>query len=174
MKRPHENCYWVIEGRFLAGEYPGSHDSKAAQEKIAKHLEVGISYFLDLTEPGELEPYESLLHSQTGLYNTVSSYHRLPIREASVPQNQEDMTALLDTIDEVLAEGHTLYLHCWGGVGRTGTVVGCYLVRQGMTGDEALQQIAVWWQDMAKAYRVPGSPETAQQKAYVRAWRRGS
>ena len=31
-----------------------------------------------------------------------------------------------------------MYLHCWGGVGRTGTVVGCWLVRHGRTGDEAL------------------------------------
>jgi hypothetical protein len=145
-----------------------------AQEKIAKYLEAGISSFLDLTEPGELEPYESLLHSQAGPFDTVTFYYRRPIRDLSVPQNQEEMIAILDIIDEVLAEGHTLYLHCWGGVGRTGTVVGCYLVRQGMTGDEALQQIAVWWPDMAKAYRAPDSPETRQQKAYVRAWSIGS
>ncbi len=34
-----------------------------------------------------------------------------------------------------------MYLHCFDGIGRTGTVVGCYLVRQGMTGNEALEQI---------------------------------
>ena len=28
-------------------------------------------------------------------------------------------------------DGRKVYVHCWGGVGRTGTVVGCYLVRQG-------------------------------------------
>ena len=35
-----------------------------------------------------------------------------------------------------------VYVHCWGGIGRTGTVVGCWLVRHGMTGDEALAEFA--------------------------------
>jgi hypothetical protein len=174
MKRPHENCYWVIEGQFLAGEYPGSRDGEVAQDKIAKHLEVGLSYFLDLTEPGELEPYQTLLRSQTVPYNNEALYRRFPIHDASVPQNPTEMIALLDIIDEALADGHTLYLHCWGGVGRTGTVVGCHLVRHGLTGEEALHQISIWWRDMAKSSRVPRSPETSEQEAFIRGWRRGA
>ena len=39
------------------------------------------------------------------------------------------MLAVLDAIDIALCEGHGVYIHCWGGVGRTGTVVGCWLKR---------------------------------------------
>jgi len=39
-------------------------------------------------------------------------------------------------------DGHTVYVHCQGGMGRTGTVVGCYLVRHGMGGEDALEEIA--------------------------------
>ena len=49
-------------------------------------------------------------------------------------------------------------------------MVGCWLVRHDMTGDEALAQIAQWWQGMEKARRHPRSPQTAQQWAYVRNW----
>ena len=76
----------------------------------------------------------------------------------------------LDAIDEALDAGRNVYVHCWGGIGRTGTVVGCWLVRHGMTGDEALAEIAERWRGMEKRYRHPRSPQTAQQRAYVRNW----
>ena len=73
-------------------------------------------------------------------------------------------------IDKALDDGKNVYVHCWGGIGRTGTVVGCWLVRRGMTGDEVLAQIAERWQGMEKRYRHPRSPQTPQQRRYVRSW----
>lgn len=167
MERPHGNCYWVVPEKFLAGEYPGTKDGSEAQAKIERHLAAGITTFIDLTEPGELEAYEPLLQGR-------AIYHRFPIEDLSIPESHEEMVEILDTIDQALADGHTIYLHCWGGVGRTGTVVGCYLVRHGLEGREALDQIAAWWQGVAKAYRIPDSPETWEQKAYIRAWQIGA
>ncbi len=46
------------------------------------------------------------------------------------------MVAALDTIDRLLDEGRTVYVHCWGGIGRTGTVVGSWLVRHQVTAPE--------------------------------------
>ena len=48
-----------------------------------------------------------------------------------------------------------VYVHCWGGIGRTGTTVGCWFVRHGRTGDQALAEIAERWQWMEKAIRFP-------------------
>ena len=81
------------------------------------------------------------------------------------------MVKILDTIDEALAEGHTVYVHCWGGIGRTGTVVGCHLVRHGKQGEEALEEIARWWQTIEKRPRHPRSPETEAQVDYILNWR---
>ena len=97
-------------------------------------------------------------------------HERRPIVDVSVPRSPQETAGILDAIDRALDDGSTLYLHCWGGVGRTGTVVGCWLVRHGMTGDEALLQIAEWWRRMEKAYRKPRSPATRQQRDYVRNW----
>lgn len=80
------------------------------------------------------------------------------------------MVGILDAIDAALGEAKTVYVHCWGGVGRTGTVVGCWLVRRGRTGEEALTQVAEWWRSVDKAYRRPESPETPEQCKYVRNW----
>jgi protein-tyrosine phosphatase len=73
------------------------------------------------------------------------------------------MRAILDTIDAEMAAGRTVYVHCWGGIGRTGTVIGCWLVRHGTPAEEALNEI--------EARRgEPGSPETAAQWAFVLNW----
>lgn len=40
-----------------------------------------------------------------------------------------DMVAILDSIDAHISHAKPVYVLCWGGRGRTGTVVGCYLVR---------------------------------------------
>ena len=87
----------------------------------------------------------------------------------SVP-SVEAMTSILDAIDGAMEAGRTVYVHCWGGIGRTGTVVGCWLVRRGDTGDEALDQIAEWWKHVEKSWRVPRSPQTHEQHEYVRRW----
>ena len=80
------------------------------------------------------------------------------------------MVQILDTIDTVLAANTNLYVHCWGGIGRTGTVIGCHLVRHGSEGEAALRQIATWWQTVEKSVRNPRSPETDAQVAMIREW----
>jgi protein-tyrosine phosphatase len=96
-----------------------------------------------------------------------ASAHAHP--DLSVPPLAE-MVNILNTIDSAIVSGRTVYLHCWGGVGRTGTVVGCYLARHGQRGQSALDELTRLWKVMQKAtWRV--SPETDEQKEFVRNWR---
>jgi len=127
---------WVVPGRLAAGPYP---------RDLPELHAAGIDAFLDLTEAGELPAYpvEEVEH------------RRAPIRDFGTPSVAE-MEAILGVLDELLAGGRTVYLHCRGGIGRTGTVLGCYLVRQGQTAEEALASI--------------DGPETDEQRAFVRAW----
>jgi protein-tyrosine phosphatase len=61
----------------------------------------------------------------------------------------------------------------WGGIGRTGTVVGCWLAEQGVAqGEEAIEKIAelrATWDDPT-IYR--DSPETETQRNIVRSWKK--
>ena len=140
--QPHGNCYWVRPGHLLAGEYPGDRNAAVAQRRLRTHLDCGVMFFLDLTETGELVPYESDLPALTAARGLAVEYRRWPVVDLSVPRCQQEMVASLDTIDAALASGHCVYVHCWGGVGRTGTVIGCHLVRHGQTGEEALRTLA--------------------------------
>ena len=78
---------------------------------------------------------------QAKLRDIEVQYNRFAIIDRSIPMG-EMMTTILDAIDKALIEGRNVYLHCWGGIGRTGTTVGCYLVRRGLTGKQALAQLA--------------------------------
>jgi protein-tyrosine phosphatase len=169
---PFENSYHVDGGRLIAGEYPGAHpyESEAARTKLRALLDAGVRTFIDLTEPHELEPYAELLSEEATALDVKPRHVRLPILDVSTPRTPAVMHEILDTIDAALATGNGVYVHCWGGVGRTGTVIGCYLVRSGMTGADALARVNELFGSMEKSQRRPRSPETDEQEAYVLAW----
>lgn len=154
--------------RILAGEYPGSDDPEDARLRLRWLLEAGVSTFIDLTVKGELEPYSQFLAEEAARFDTVPEYQRRPIRDASA-STVESITEILDTIDGSVEAGNVVYLHCAAGIGRTGLVVGCYLVRHGASGEEALEEIA-----RLRQRNILGdtmiSPETAEQRNMVREW----
>ena len=172
--RSISNSYWIIPGRFLAGEYPGAKDEEEARAKIRRFLQAGVTRFIDLTHPGEsnLRPYAGMLAEEAqrlegGRPGKTVSHTRLPIDDMSTPSLAE-MGRIQAVIQKALRDGETIYLHCWGGRGRTGTVVGCYLVEQGIPGEQALEQVRTWRQVTDKAH-LP-SPETYAQQAMVLNW----
>ncbi len=174
--RPIPNSYWVTPRRFAAGEYPAEVEPRAAAKKLRALLESGINHFIDLTESGEttdqgkLVPYLEIADEEARKLGQSVTWARYPIVDTTVPHSPECMAEILNAIDSALNDGKTVYVHCWGGVGRTGTVVGCWLVRQGHTGQEALDRIASDWQGVEKFYRQPRSPNRQCQREYVRQW----
>ena len=172
-QRPFPNSYWVTDA-LLAGEYPGAPDPALAEAKVIKLLSCGISSVIDLTEPWDgpgdgLLPYHPFLPDHTTTGKPIT-YCRRPIPDVSVPRSRQDMITILDSIDHATANGHVVYVHCWGGIGRTGTVIGCYLVRHGMTGEEALANVHQLWHTTEKSLSRPFSPETSAQQHWVRTW----
>ena len=167
--RPIPESYWIKPGRFLAGEYPAAPYVGRARKRLSRMLEAGINTFIDLTLPNELPPYLPLLLEQAELRGIEVQHKRFPILDHNIP-TRGMMIAALDAIDSALAEGRNIYVHCWGGIGRTGTTVGCYLVRHGLTGEQAIARLAEWWEDVPKSIYFPRSPETDRQVAYVLNW----
>jgi hypothetical protein len=169
MNRPIPESYWVEPDRLLAGEYPAQFEGQLTRRRIDALIEAGFNTFIDLTRPHELFAYKPILLAQAKLYEVEVRHHRFPIGDFGLPTPQQ-MKSILDLIDESLQAGRKIYLHCWGGIGRTGTTVGCYLVRRGHTGEEALRQLAEWWRTVPKSYLHPHSPETPEQAEFIRAW----
>ena len=166
-RKPDPNTYWVVPGKLLAGEYPGAPDSEEARQRLRRFLDIGVRHFIDLTEAGELEPYADLLMEEADVETT---YERIPIRDVSVPEEPKTVAEIIATIDRGITEGGITYVHCWGGVGRTGLAVACWLQERGRTPDEALAELADQWRSCAKSLRKPDSPETAEQVRWVKEW----
>lgn len=173
MIRPHDNCYWVVPQQLMAGEYPAASLPDQSWQKLAALACAGIRHFIDLTQRYDpLTPYQSMLADVARATHTELSYDRFGIMDLGVPDSPELTNAILDRIDALIAQRKATYVHCWGGVGRTGTVIGCWLVRHGKSWEEALETIARHWETMAKRSRYPRSPETERQMHYVRQWLR--
>jgi len=164
--RPIKNCYTVVPGKLLAGEYPGAKERHVAIARIRAFLEAGVSVFIDLTTDADrLEPYSDLLES--------ASCHRFPIRDYSTPDSPAQTTAILDAIDEHIRAGRLVYVHCRGGIGRTGLIVGCWLARHGESGPAALGRLRELWKENPKSAYCD-SPETREQERYIMQWDEGA
>ena len=158
------DSYW-IEERLAAGEYPGSQTRGEAEAKAKLFRAAGITLFVDLTDPSDrLEPY--INHVAWGRCMAH------PIIDNDVP-TVDEMRGALDTIDAALAAGETVYVHCWGGIGRTGTVIGCWLVRHGRSPEDAIELIRERRRTTPDFAHDPLSPQTSAQHTFVHGWERG-
>jgi hypothetical protein len=166
---PIPDSYWVRPGRLLAGEYPRTRVDQESRLKLRRFLETGIDLFLDLTEPGEcdLKPYAALLQAEALALGRKVERQNISIPDMGIP-TRERMQHILDTIDLALASDRLVYVHCWGGIGRTGTVVGCYLAQHGLSGPAALAEIARLRQGLPDAWQA--SPQTPAQTDMVLNW----
>jgi protein-tyrosine phosphatase len=169
---PPQDTYWVVPGKLLAGPYPGSRwFDDEARRKLRSLLEIGVNHFIDLTEKGELVSYAHLLDELAGWVDSSISHTRHPIADMHTAPAKH-IKQILDEIDAAMAQDEVVYIHCWGGIGRTGMIVGCYLVRHGMPGPDALEAIQRLRADVYSSWMR--SPETDEQCLVVLGWKQGT
>lgn len=83
--------------------------------------------------------------------------HHFHIPDMDIP-SVATMDSIVDAIDGELKEGRRVAVHCGAGLGRTGTVLACYLVSRGEPAPKAI--------DVVRRKR-PGSVETPDQERFV-------
>ncbi|EQD37067.1 ADP-ribosylation/Crystallin J1 [mine drainage metagenome] len=87
-----------------------------------------------------------------------------------VPERREHMGEILDCLHAALRAGRPAYVHCRAGIGRSATVMGCFLVERGLTGEQALDELARLWKQSERSRDWAIIPETLAQAEYVRLW----
>lgn len=175
---PFLQSYWVVPGQFLAGCYPGSEDAAEADKQLKALLDHGLRSFIDLMEPEEktwhgnhFEPYARKLKALADGRGIETAFYRYGIEDFGVPA-RELMTRILDAVDRSIEENRPAYVHCRGGIGRTGMVVGCYLARHGYASGEGVLTMIHDLRRLTPDRHVT-SPEVHVQREMVQSWSRG-
>jgi protein-tyrosine phosphatase len=145
---------WIVRDKLLAGRHPCAWSAEHAETELGVILDHGVTLILDLTQQGELTPYDALVPETVRVV-------RLEVRDFT-PPTHDQIAFALDTIDAELERGGVVYVHCWAGCGRTGVVVGCWLVQHGMPPQDALARIA--------ETRGLGCPQTLEQRLAILDW----
>jgi atypical dual specificity phosphatase len=136
---------WLEAERVLACRYPRREDALLWLSRQ------GISVLVNLHE----RPHNPLSIAQ----HNLTEVH-LPVRDFT-PPSPEQIDRGVEAIAAALAEGKKVAVHCGAGLGRTGTLLACYLVNNGLSPDEAINRVRE---------ARPGSIETRSQVEAVRAY----
>ena len=120
---------WLVPGRLAGAPQPGVVQSMDFDLKALRGC--GVTVLITLTE-NDL-PQEPL--QRHGLRNL-----HLPVRDHESPSVAQ-IQMLLARMSAMLRAGEVLAVHCLAGLGRTGTVLAAWLVREGLTADEALRRV---------------------------------
>ena len=149
-----------LVGVICLGRAPGYGSDRFEDFREIKAL--GISKIYCLQEE------EELLYLSNGTENIGRRRESLsalgielvhsPIGDFSVP-TMEQAAELTKMILSDITEGKNVLIHCMGGLGRTGTIAACVLVRTGISPQEAVEQVRIV---------RPGTLETNAQVQFVR------
>lgn len=144
----------LAPGRLGTSGCPGTF--RGLEVDLASVREAGVDVVFCLLEDRDFRAWgvPRLLdaYARAGL-----AVDRHPIRDFSVP-TLDAMTIAVDRLDGELRAGRTALVHCAAGIGRTGTLTACLLIRRGLTARDAIRTV--------REHR-PGSLENDEQETFV-------
>lgn len=172
---PFPQSYWVEPTLLCAGHYPGDRNPDTRDAKLMGLVHARIRRVVNLIPENEtgrdgipFDPYAALLQRFAKEQHFDVDCVRFGFPDGGIPPVPL-MKTILDTIDASIAAREAIYVHCWGGHGRTSTVVGCFLVRHGATPNVAIERILSWRKDLPRNW----FPFQNEQQSFVEAWQTG-
>jgi atypical dual specificity phosphatase len=131
-----------VEHKLAAMSYPESEDAFALLWRI------GIRALINLAE----EPLPEEILRNVGILA-----EHIPVVDFTAPSLKQ-VERVITMIHFYLEKNMPVAVHCIAGLGRTGTILACYLVGEGKSADEAITAIRRW---------RPGSIEMLDQEAVI-------
>ena len=142
MQNRYMNFGWVLDN-----ELAGSQGPVSIQDLFFLYQQ-GVRAVIRMEE--------RTIPADTGGYVDIIDLY-VPVRDFTPPA-QEQIDTMIEFIDQRLEEERPVVVSCYAGIGRTGTVLGCYLVKHGAEPTEAINEV--------RRLR-PGSIQTPEQESAV-------
>lgn len=119
---------WVLPGSLCVGGYPSAMSNEKAMTYAQAIVDSGLDTIVNLMQSNELSRFREYAGLMTHLAKPRPvQFLSFPIGDGSCPKDQNSFLALVDDLIKRLQSGRKLYIHCWGGHGRTGTVLSVIL-----------------------------------------------
>lgn len=154
-----QEVYWINgswPGRLAVGPRPRGGDW--LKDDIAGWKRADIDAVLSLLTPDEERDLD--LRNEAGELRALGmSFTSLPIPDRQIPKSESKLTEVLESVTRDLSAGKNVLVHCRQGVGRSGLVAACLLVKKGMSPGAAV--------DSVSAARGVSIPETAEQRDWI-------
>jgi protein-tyrosine phosphatase len=136
---PIANHFLILSSR------PGFHTffhgkTLRAYDTFVKQMNgMDVGFVVVLMTDAEMQKAYGMSLCDFYLKNDLKCHH-FPIEDWSIPTDKKAFHALMGTMLNDLQKVNGL-VHCWGGIGRTGTVAAGLLIRMGKTYEEALWSV---------------------------------
>jgi len=173
---PRRRCYWVLDDLLLAGAYPGKADPQEHLHRITGLYQAGMQTFISLMESHEKNndgidfvPYKAPLKALAQKDGVSIFFKNYPIKDRSIT-TVDNMRDVLDAIDHSLDRKIPVYVHCFGGIGRTGMVICCWLLRHGYANSEDVFDLLSQLRKSDLERATWPAPENDAQCNFVRTW----
>jgi protein-tyrosine phosphatase len=143
--------------RGVSQRYPGHVYRRDTSTDLATMHAAGVVRLVLLVEEQELDRWGDPRIVELGAEAGID-VRRYPMADGSAPASTIEMDRILEAIDEGRAAGDVA-VACMGGVGRSGMVAACALVRAGSSPTEAIARV--------RRLRHPTAVETVAQERFV-------
>jgi protein-tyrosine phosphatase len=128
------------------------------EDEVRSWRHAGLDAVVSVLTPDEIANFD-LVHEADLCEATGIQFFSFPIVDRGTPSSRQATSSFVESLEEYLADGKKIGIHCRQGIGRSALMAACLLALAGVSTEEAFQRVS--------AARGSHVPETPEQRKWV-------